>query len=232
MDDASIELNGPVMLPASGEEPKQIVVMLHGLGSNGDDLISLVPALRDALPEAVFVSPHAPFACDMAPFGFQWFSLQSWSEAAMLDGVCRAAPILNRYIDAQLEAYGLEDKDLILLGFSQGCMMALHTALRRPKPCAAVLGYSGAFVGSVEVHRADLTSKPPVSLIHGALDAVVPLFAYQDAKTKLEALGVPVEGHVSPHLMHAIDEMGIRVARDVFLSISQGLSATSSTASA
>ncbi|MCB1531573.1 MAG: alpha/beta fold hydrolase [Alphaproteobacteria bacterium] len=197
--------------PASGTAPKQIVLLLHGLGSNGRDLISLAPYYAHALPDAVFVSPDAPFACDMVPPGYpdsyQWFSLQSRDPEAMLEGAQAAQPILNALIDQLLQQHNLPADQLALLGFSQGTMMSLYSAPRYSQKIAGVLGYSGALLGEGELAQAK--SKPPIHLIHGEADDVVPVAAYAHAKQALEAAGFEISGHTAPGLTHSIDEAGI-----------------------
>src|SRR3954453_15322769 len=108
------KLSGPIHKPASGGKPRQLVVLLHGLGADGNDLIGLAPVLAQLLPEAEFVSPNSPFPCDTAASGYQWFSLQDRSPATILAGVRAAAPILDAFIDEALAARGLEEKDLAL----------------------------------------------------------------------------------------------------------------------
>ena len=137
----SANLQGPMALPASGGAPRSMVILLHGYGSNGDDLIGLVPYWRSALPDTVFLSPNAPEPCPGAPGGRQWWALTNFSPDARAAGVRQAAPILNGFIDSQLAAYGLSEDRLALVGFSQGTMMALHVGLRRP--IAGIVGYSG-----------------------------------------------------------------------------------------
>jgi len=210
--DNVVDLNGPTVPPASGKVAKQLVVFLHGLGADGHDLISLAPAFQEVLPDAQCISPHAPFQCDMAPFGFQWFSLQDRAPEAMLQGIKKAAPILNSYIDAQLQSLGLTDQDLILIGFSQGTMMSLYTALRRPKACRAVIGYSGALIGE-ESLDSELRSSPPVCLIHGEADMVVPCEASVAAHQVLKERGLEVEFHRRPMLQHGIDPEGVHIAK-------------------
>ncbi len=195
--------------PANGQKAEKIVLMLHGVGSNGQDLIGLAPYLGAAIPNAVFLSPDAPHAYDMAPFGRQWFSLRDYSPAAMIAGIKETVPLLNEYIDQLLAEYGLEDSDLALLGFSQGTMMSLYAAPRRTKPLAGVLGYSGALLGGEELAEAHM-HKIPVCLIHGEDDPVLPLSRYHDAKKALEIAGFVVDGHSVPGLPHSIDESGIR----------------------
>ncbi len=204
----TMDMEGPEMAPASGGAPKKIVLLLHGLGADGDDLIGLAPHIAPALPDAVFVSPHAPFPCDMAPYGRQWFSLQERSPAAILAGVQTARPILDAFIEKLLARFGLADKDLALLGFSQGTMMSLYTAPRRAKPIAGVLGYSGALAGA-ELLAAEARAKPPVMLIHGDADEIVPVQASQAAKSALSAAGFDAELHVRPGLPHSLDEQGL-----------------------
>jgi len=119
-----------------GRKARALVVFLHGLGADGNDLISLAPLLESVLPDTAFASPHAPFPCDMAPLGRQWFSLQDRDPDVLLAGVQAAAPLLNAFLDQELKAHGLSDERLALVGFSQGTMIALHVALRRPRPCA------------------------------------------------------------------------------------------------
>lgn len=189
--------------------PKSIVLLLHGLGSNGRDLISLAPYWDRALPDTLFVSPDAPFACDMVPPGypdsFQWFSLQDRDPDKMLKGVLEAAPTLDAFIAALLEQYKLPAGKLALAGFSQGTMMSLYTGPHYKEKLAGVLGYSGALVWPQDSRPAKL----PVHLIHGEADDVVPISAYHMAKQKLEAAGFTVTGNTTRGLPHSIDEAGI-----------------------
>ena len=201
-------LSGPVQKPASGGKPRQLVVLLHGLGADGNDLIGLAPYWARLLPEAEFVSPDAPFPCDMAPFGRQWFSLQDRSPTSILAGVRAAAPILDAFIDDALKARGLDEPRLALVGFSQGTMMSLYVGLRRAKALAGILGYSGALVGAQSLAQ-EIRSRPKVLLIHGDADEVVPPQALPMAIRGLEAAGVPVEMLICPGLGHGIDQEGL-----------------------
>jgi phospholipase/carboxylesterase len=201
-------LDGPKFGPAAGGKPQSLVLLLHGLGADGNDLISLAPYWAPLLPNTEFVSPHAPFPCDMAPYGRQWFSLQDRTPAMMLAGVRAAAPILDAFIDAELKKRGLGDDKLALVGFSQGTMMSLYVALRRPRPCAGVLGYSGALVGA-EGLIGEVTSRPPVLLVHGEADPIVPFQAMAVAAAGLRAAGITVETLARPGLPHSIDDAGL-----------------------
>ncbi len=209
-------LSGQIRPPASGGKPKQIVLFLHGVGADGRDLIGLSRVFDVILPDAVFVSPNAPFAFDMAPVGYQWFAIGTFSPDRRLRGVREAAPILDAYIDELLADYGLKDKDMVLVGFSQGTMMALHVGLRRKKALAGIVGYSGVLAGA-ELLQDEIRSRPPVLLVHGDADMVLPAENLPAAVSALEAAGVPVEGHLRPGLGHGIDEEGLRLGR-AFLS--------------
>lgn len=202
------DLEGPEFGPADGGAPKKLVLLLHGLGADGNDLIGLAPHWAKLLPSAVFVSPNAPFPCDMAPYGYQWFSLQDRDPAVILSGVKAAWPILDAFIDAQLKRFNLTDADTALVGFSQGTMMSLHTAPRRAKPVAGVVGFSGALAGA-DLLPDQIQSFPPVLLVHGDADTMLPVQASQAAKQALETVGVPVELHIRPGLQHGIDEQGL-----------------------
>ncbi len=201
-------LKAYVHSPKSGKAPKSLVVMLHGLGANGADLISLARYWEDAMPDTVFVSPDAPYPCDMAPVGFQWFSLQDWSPEAIEAGVKEAAPLLNDFLHTMLQKYDVPPKNLALVGFSQGTMMSLYAGPRFESEIAGILGYSGALVGGDSLDAAGI-HKMPIHLIHGDVDMVVPVSAYKTAKQQLEANGFQVGGGVTHGLSHNIDEDGI-----------------------
>ncbi|MDP6805502.1 MAG: dienelactone hydrolase family protein [Rhodospirillales bacterium] len=201
-------LDGPILAPRSGVVAKQLVVLLHGVGADGNDLIGLAPAFAESLPDAAFLSPHAPFPYDMAPFGRQWFSIRDFGAEARLDGVRAAAPTLDSFLDAILAEYRLGLGALALVGFSQGAMMALHTGLRRAEPIAGILSYSGIMVG--EDHLAqEICSRPPVLLVHGEDDPLIPAAALPAATAALEVNGIDVASHLCPRLGHGIDEKGI-----------------------
>ena len=194
--------------PKSGKKPESMVILLHGLGANGMDLIGLARYWDQLLPDTIFLSPDAPFPCDMAPVGYQWFSLQEWTPESILKGVEQAAPILQSYIDDMLAKYELTDDKLALAGFSQGTMMSLYVGPRRKNKIAGVLGYSGALVGGDGL-SAPAIHKIPVHLIHGDVDMVVPLSAYRTAHDSLSANGFAVTGGITHGLAHGIDDDGI-----------------------
>jgi phospholipase/carboxylesterase len=201
------ELRGPEDLPRG--PVGRAVVLLHGVGADGSDLIGLAPALRRWLPDAAFHAPDAPWPCDMAPYGRQWFSLQDRRPAALLAGLRRAAPLLDAFLDALLHRHGLPAARVALLGFSQGTMLALHVAPRRAATLGAVLGFSGALVGDEEL-QAEARTRPPVMLIHGDADDIIPVGAMPRAVEGLTRAGIPVQWIVRPGLPHGIDEEGIK----------------------
>jgi len=203
-----LSLEGPSQPPRTGGKPKSLVVLLHGLGANGNDLIGLAPHWAPLLPETEFLSPHAPFPCDMAPYGRQWFSFQDRNPARVLAAVRAAATILDGFLDDALAERGLDASRLALVGFSQGTMMSLHVGLRRPAPIAGILGFSGRLLGP-EFLAEELRSKPPVFLVHGNADEMVPFESLALAKSALEEHGVPVETLARPGLGHGIDDMGL-----------------------
>ena len=207
-----IDLDGPRIGPAQAADgrPKELVILLHGLGADGNDLIALAPLFAQVVPGAAFVAPNAPFPCDMAPFGHQWFSFQDRDPEAILAGVRAAAVHLDAFIDAELKGAGLADGRLALLGFSQGTMMALHVALRRAKPCAAVVGYSGALAGPRTLSK-EIKSRPPVLLVHGDADEIVPFASMAAAQQALHDNGVLAHGEARPGLGHGIDEIGLQL---------------------
>ena len=200
-------LSGPRVAPQSGVA-KQLVVLLHGVGADGDDLIGLAPALARFLPHAAFVAPNGPEPCEMAPFGYQWFSLQDRRPEALLRGVQATAPLIDAFLDDELARHRLDSAQLALVGFSQGTMLSLYVAPRRKAPMAAVLGFSGALLGA-DALKVEAVSRPPVFLIHGDADEIVPVGALAAAVAGLQAADIPVRFEIRPGLPHAIDPEGI-----------------------
>jgi phospholipase/carboxylesterase len=207
------ELDGPRLAPKSGPA-QQLVVFLHGYGADGNDLIDIGRAWQQYLPHAAFVSPHAPEPCGQAPVGRQWFPLTFRDPNERWVGVNKAAPLLNRFLDAELARLKLPPSALALVGFSQGTMMALHVGPRRDVPPAAIVGYSGLLVlppdVDPETFAAEIKSRPPVLLVHGDRDDLIPPQALFEASQGLAALEVPVEWHISPGVGHGIDAEGLR----------------------
>ncbi len=201
-------LDGPRLAPASGGPAASLVVFLHGYGADGNDLIDIGRMLAPVLPETAFVSPHAPEPCSEMPVGRQWFPLASADPHLLRERVRAAAPALDVFLDAELAAHGLADDRLALVGFSQGTMMALHVGPRRAGGMAGIVGYSGLLAGPEDL-PAELCHRPPVLLVHGAADAVIPAIALTAAARALGDAGFAVETHVRPGLQHGIDQQGL-----------------------
>ena len=201
------ELDGPRWGPASKGAPKQLVVLCHGLGADGHDLIDLAPTWGHALPDALFVSVDAPFEHESG-FGRQWWSVADRSPPVMAEGARRAAGFLDAFIDAELARLALPPDAYALMGFSQGAMTVLFTGLRRATAPRAILAFSGALV-SPETLAAELANRAPVLLVHGEADDVVPAQRSHDAEAALRAADVPVEAVYVPRLGHGIDDTGL-----------------------
>jgi phospholipase/carboxylesterase len=202
-------LSGPSRPPASGGRPSRLVILLHGLGADGNDLIGLAPYWAPLLSTAEFVAPNAPFPCNMAPYGYQWFSAQDRSPAAVLAGVRAATPLLEAFIDDALAERGLDDGDLALVGFSQGTMMSLFVGLRRAKPVAGIVGFSGRLLAP-ELLASELRSRPRTLLVHGTDDPLVPYESLATAEAELKAADVPVDTLTCSGIGHSIDENGLQ----------------------
>ncbi|WP_281300718.1 MULTISPECIES: alpha/beta fold hydrolase [unclassified Iodidimonas] len=204
-------LSGPELAPAHGISPDSLVIFAHGYGSNGADLISLAPHFQNILPGAHFLSPNAPQPCPGAPQGYQWFPLTSISRAERDEGTAAAAAILDHYIDRQLDRFDLPANRLALVGFSQGTMMSLHVGLRRKQALAGIVGFSGSLASPGRLIE-EMGPPPPVLLVHGAADDVVPVWLMFEAFGAMEAAKIPVERHISQNIAHSIAPDGLRKA--------------------
>ncbi|HUI21533.1 MAG TPA: dienelactone hydrolase family protein [Methylocella sp.] len=205
-------LDGP-RLPATSQKTEQLVVFLHGYGANGNDLIAIGKQWRNLMPGAAFVAPNAPEPCGQVPGGRQWFRLTMRDPDERWIGVNKAAPILNAFLDAECDRYGLDDSQLALVGFSQGTMLALHAGLRRARTPAAILGYSGELVAPPDQEPA-IASKlgaksPPIFLLHGSKDDVIPAEALFRSAEALARAEIPSQWHLSVGLGHGIDGLGL-----------------------
>jgi phospholipase/carboxylesterase len=189
-------------------KPKQLVVLLHGVGANGQDLLGLGDVWQSLLPDCAFISPDAHEAYDMAPFGRQWFSLRDRDAAKMDAGVERARPVVDMYLDGLLNEFSLPANRLALVGFSQGTMVSLYAGVRRKEKLAGILGYSGALLASEKLHDGIIT-RPPIALVHGTMDEVVPVAASRFAHQLLKNEGCTVDLHLCDGLGHGIDNVGL-----------------------
>jgi phospholipase/carboxylesterase len=201
-------LDGP-RIPAASGRARSLVVFLHGYGADGNDLIDIGRMWAPVLRDTAFVSPHAPDRHPVVPTGRQWFPLASDDFKRINSGVQQAAPSIHAFLDAELASYGLGDDRLVLVGFSQGTMMALEVGPRRSGKIAGIVGYSGMVAGADRL--AEGTHRQPVLLIHGDADPLIPVIALHAGVQALGNAGFPVEWHVSPGLAHGIDEEGLRL---------------------
>lgn len=196
----------------SKTNPEQLVLLLHGYGSNGTDLISLAPELMEFLPNAMFISPDAPFAFEGGiRGGFQWYSLLDRNPLIMLKKAKRAEPILNKFIEEQLKRTNVDISKLIIMGFSQGGMLTLFTSLRLDKQILAAVSFSGYLLDDGKFNS-EIKSKPPILLTHGTDDQIVPLRSFNTTLNLLNNFGCNVESLVVPGLGHGIDYSCIKKA--------------------
>ena len=207
----NLTLSGPSHPPQSGGKPRRLVILLHGLGADGNGLIGLAPYWAPLLPDTEFVSPNAPFPCDMAPYGYQWLSVRDASPEARLAGARAAGAILDDFIDEALEQRGLTESDLALVGFSQGTMMSLFVGPRRERQLAGIVGFSGRLIAPASL-AGELRSRPPILLIHGTEDPMVPYASMAEAEAALGAAGISVETLACPGIGHSIDGDGLQRA--------------------
>jgi phospholipase/carboxylesterase len=204
-------IDGPRVSPPAGTEVRSLVILLHGYGSNGADLISLAPHWRAALPATAFIAPNAPERCPGAPGGYQWWGLAGpGATSSRAEGAARAAPVLDAFIDQELARHGLSEAQLALVGFSQGTMMALQVGPRRRRQIAGIVGYSGMLADPAGLADPEIT-KPPILLIHGDADPMIPIAAFHLALAALEENGFAVESHLSRGLGHSIDMAGLQL---------------------
>lgn len=206
------DLTGPRRAPKSGNG-KYMVVFLHGYGADGNDLIGLADPLAEHLPDVVFHAPNAPQRCTGNPMGYQWFPipwLDGSSEAEASEGMANAGSLLNAWLDETMQAEGVEPDHTILVGFSQGTMMALHIAPRRAAPFAGVVGFSGRMLAPERLED-EAASHFPVLLIHGDQDEVVPPQALPEAADALTRVGYEVYTHISKGMGHGIAPDGLQL---------------------
>lgn len=208
-------LDGHRIAPKAGGPSKALVVLLHGYGADGQDLAGLAHPLGQVLPHAAFRAPNAPEPCRVNPMGRQWFPIP-WidgaSEAEMSTSFAASLEKLYRFLDAAMAEEGLSAEATALVGFSQGTMMSLYAGPRRPEGVAGIVGFSGRLVGG-ETLAAEAQAKPPVLLVHGDRDEVLPVACLEEARAGLAAAGFDVSAHVSPGTPHGIAPDGLGLAR-------------------
>lgn len=205
-------LSGPRLPPARGKAT-HLVVLLHGYGADGNDLIGLAPHWQRDLPTAAFAAPNAPEPCAGAPTGYQWFAISRMNPAEMVRGVESAASLVNNFLDAELARLELPPDRLALVGFSQGTMMSLHVGLSRSVKPAAIIGYSGMLPGAETISGLP-PDTPPILLAHGDADPMIPADAMFASAAALGRAGATVQWHLSLGLGHGIDPIGLAMGGD------------------
>ena len=199
--------------PPQGEA-ERIVVLLHGYGADGNDLLGLADPLMPHMPNTAFLAPNAPEPCVGNPFGYQWFPipwLDGSSEEVAAESMAKSVADVNAFLDAVFRDEGIAPKDLMLVGFSQGTMMCLHVAPRRDEPVAGIVGFSGRLL-EPERFKAEVKVRPPVLLIHGDADEMVPPSSLPEAANALSDAEFEVYAHVSKGTGHGIAPDGLSVA--------------------
>jgi len=212
------KLEGPSHGPHAGGKPGHLVVLLHGYGADGDDLIGLAPVLAPLMPDAVFHAPNAPYPCEGNPFGYQWFGISRLDPAVAAAGVRAAAPFVESFLEDTMAQYGLDESKTALVGFSQGTMMALHVGLRRAKQLAGIVGFSG-MLAAPESLGTEIRSHPPVVLLHGDSDEMLPHQLTERAAEVLRKNSVTVRTHIAQGVGHGIDETGLARATHFLLDV-------------
>ncbi len=210
-------LAGPSMPPARGPAT-HLVVLVHGYGADGNDLIELASHWRGALPGAAFVAPNAPQRLPGSP-GYQWFPISRIDPHEMRLGVEAAGPALDAFLDGELARHGLSPERLMLVGFSQGTMLSLHVGLRRAVKPAAIVGFSGLLAGPLP----EGTIFPPIFLAHGDSDTVIPPQAMFLAAGELARAGAAVQWHLARGMGHGIDPDGLAMAGEFLGLAGRGL---------
>ncbi|HYX02989.1 MAG TPA: prolyl oligopeptidase family serine peptidase [Reyranella sp.] len=207
----SLELDGASYGPHNDGKAGHLIVLLHGYGADGNDLIGLAPALGPLMPDVVFYAPNAPFPCEGNPFGYQWFPVSRLDPALALAGVRSAAPYVDAFLDEKMAEHGLDESKTCLVGFSQGTMMALHVGLRRAKPLAGIVGFSGMLAGP-DILKDEIKSRPPILLAHGDSDEMLPHVLTLRAAEVLQQNGLEVGVHIAQGVGHGINDTALSLA--------------------
>lgn len=205
-------LTGPEVCFNKPKPIDTLVVFMHGYGSNGDDLISLASDFAETLPNAMYISPNAPYPFEGMPFpgSYQWGSLREFTKKSLNREINKVLPTIENYLKATLERFSLGADRLVLIGFSQGAYTALSTALYTNVKPRAVLGYSGAFIENPEM---PILHKPEICLIHGDMDDVLPVDNLREAEVTFTKLKIPLEAHICRGLGHGISPKGIEIGK-------------------
>ena len=218
------KLEGASYGPHNDGKPGHMVILLHGYGADGNDLIGLAPVMGPLMPDVVFYAPNAPQPCEGNPFGYQWFPVSRLDPALALAGVRGAAADVDAFLDEKMAEHGLDESKTALVGFSQGTMMALHVGLRRARPLAGIVGFSGMLAGP-EVLKDEIKSRPPVLLTHGDKDEMLPHILSHRAAEVLQQHDVKVGLHIAEGIGHGINDTGLSAAARFLIEVVQAADA-------
>ena len=194
-------------------EPNSLVILLHGIGADAFDLIPLAKYWALTLKKTKFYSLHAPYPCKLTPFGKQWFDLEDRDQTRILKEIELIKPMIITFLKKKLKNYNLQYKDLILVGFSQGTMVALNLTLTMKEEVKGVLGYSGGVI-LTKSGKIEIISKPNICLVHGKNDEVVPKKMMETTKIILKDNNIDVDTHLIENLGHSIDQKGLEIGQN------------------
>ena len=193
--------------PLSKDKPKQIVILCHGYGGDGKDISTLAIHWQRFLPDTIFLCPNAPEVCSINPHGYQWFDLETEKEDVILEKSLEAEKKLILFLEQALDNFCLESKNLAIVGFSQGCMIGIQTALKNKKKIACLLGYSGKVINQKHLSN-NINSKPKIFLMHGANDTIVSPTHLLESKEYLTNQGIKVKTKLFKNCEHRIPVEG------------------------
>ena len=191
----------------SKNEPKQIIILCHGYGGDGQDISVLANNWRRFLPDAVFLCPNAPEVCTVNQLGYQWFDMTAENNEAILEKSLVTEKILNTFLDQVLDNFQLDEKNLALVGFSQGCMMIIQIALKKKKQINCLVGYSGKIIN--KRHLSDnIVSRPKIFLMHGDRDTIVSPSHLLESKEFLVQQNLKIRTKIFKNCEHKIPVEG------------------------
>ena len=200
-------LDTTTVLPASGNHPRQIIVLCHGYGGDGKDISALAINWQRFLPDSIFLCPNAPEVCNVNPQGYQWFDLSSDNEETILNNSIAAEEKLNTYLGQVIDHYKLKVNNLALVGFSQGSMMSIQTGLKKKEKINCLIGYSGKVINQSQLSH-NKNSKPKIFLMHGENDTIVPPTHLLESKEYLKKHGVIIITKMFKNCEHRIPVEG------------------------
>ena len=200
-------LDSTTINPLSKNKARQVIVLCHGYGGDGNDISSLAINWQRFMPDAIFMCPNAPEVCAINPKGYQWFDLSSDKEEFILEKSLLAEEKLSKFVDQVLNNLQLQSSDLALVGFSQGCMMAIQVGLKKEKKINSIIGYSGKIINQKHL-SINIKSKPKILLMHGADDTIVPPTCLLEAKEYLENHKIKIKAKLFKNCEHKIPVEG------------------------